>query len=126
MTTRNFNVPYLDARGRKLAINGAVAKEGDPILLIADCAIACLQGQCEGDEKLSMSAKIKLGSLAVRIGEATGDRPGVGPREYEQSELDTIKERASKNVEIMALYRLQEIIDADPVENKVPESKLPE
>lgn len=101
------------------------------MLLLADVAIAAVQNGCEGDDKLSMSAKIKLGSLAIRIGEATGDKPGVGPREYEKSELDTIKERAAKNVEIMALYRLQEMIDADPgniapVENKVPESKLPE
>jgi hypothetical protein len=115
---KNFNVPMLDARGRKIGVDGEVAKEGQSVLLLADVAISACQNPCEGDDKLSMSAKIKLGSLAARIGEATGDNPGIGPREYEQSELDTIKERGVKNVQIMAFYRLQEMIDA-------PESKLP-
>lgn len=117
---KNFNVPLLDARGRRLGMDGELAKDGDPTLLVADVAISACQMPIEGDETLSMSQKIKLGYLAIRIGEATGDGEGVGPREYSEDELEKIKERGMKNVRIMAFARLCQIIDAKEGEGAKP------
>lgn len=102
---KNFAVPLLDAKGDE-------CKEDGKTLTLADVAINALTQPCEGDDRISATDKINLFSLAIRLGESV--KPGAqGEREFTKEELVKIKDRASKNCQILAFARLCEVIDSD-------------
>lgn len=102
---KNFDVPLRDARGRE------VRDDKDNLVLLSDVAITALTEPMAGDEDLTGKEKFALSSLAIRIGE--GGQAEQGGREYSKEELVTIKNRALKNVRILAYGRLCEVIDSD-------------
>lgn len=113
---KNFNVPLLDAFGKQ-------CEEGGKKLTLADVAVQALTAHCPGDENLTPTDKINLMSLAIRIAEVADKENGE--REFSKEELVRMKDRAGRNVQILAFARLLEIIDSDEKKPDVPAPVVP-